>query len=302
MKKRNLLSLVIVVLFTNLFSSCVTDNKMIRIGLIADTQYCDCETKGSRFYRDALPKLDRAVSDLNKSDVQFTVHLGDLVDRDTPISLEPILNSLSRLDQKVCITPGNHDYNGITDNDVLYKQLEMPASYYSFTHKGWRFIMLNTNEVSSYANIGGTPFEAELNAMMKAIQENGRKNGASYNGGISKAQLQWLKQELDAAQQKDEKVMVFSHHPLYVSASPGLTALNDQEIVDLLTIYPCVKAGISGHHHPGDFATYKGIHFITTEGMVETENENAYGILELTDDQIILKGIERTKSYTLNFR
>lgn len=269
----------------------------IRFGLIADIQYCDCETRGKRFYRNSLEKLETCVSDLNAEEVQFTVNLGDLVDKDTKENLSAVLSRLGKLNNPVYNTTGNHDYDGIADNNTLYSQLGMPASYYSFVRKDWRFIMLNTNEVASYTHIQGTPLEEELNNMIETIRQTNRKNGASYNGGISQKQMEWLKHELETAEKRKEKVIIFSHHPLY--AASGLTALNDLEILETLSAFSCVKAGISGHHHPGDFGIYKGIPFITTEGMIETEKENAYGIVEITPDHIILTGRGRTKSYSL---
>ena len=272
----------------------------IRFGLIADIQYCDCETRGSRFYRNSPEKLDVCIADLNKENVPFVVNLGDLVDRDTEKSLDAVLSRLNKLNGKVYNTSGNHDYDGVADNEALYARLGMPASYYSFIRESWRFILLNTNEVSSYANIAGTLLAEELEQMMERIRKTGRKNGAPYNGGISKKQLEWLENELETAEKKKEKVIVFSHHPLY--AAPGLTALNDLEILAVLSAFSCIKAVISGHHHPGDFGMYNNIPFITTEGMVETENENAYGIVEITADRIVLNGKGRTQSYTLPVR
>ncbi len=271
----------------------------IRFGVIADTQYCDCETRGSRFYRDALNKLEVAVADINQEKVDFTINLGDLVDRDTENNLGPVLNHLKKLDKKVYVTTGNHDYGGITDNKALYKKLGMPAEYYSFTKKNWRFIVLNTNEIASYANVAGTPKEAELTAMKEQIKSAKRKNGAEYNGGISQEQMKWLRKELQTAQKKNQNVIIFSHHPIY--AAPGLTALNDLEIQETLAAFSCVKAAISGHHHPGDFGEYKGIPFITTEGMIETESENAYGIVDIYKDKIVFTGKGRSRSYTLQF-
>lgn len=301
MKRLKFLSLLSASIFCILLSACISKpSQTIRIGLIADIQYCDCETRGSRFYRNSLQKLEEAVNDLNQEKVQFTVNLGDLVDRDIPNNLDAILTRLQKLENGVYNTSGNHDYDGVTDNEALYKQLGMPSAYYSFSKGDWRFVVLNTNEVASYSNVDGTALEVELDAMMERIRESGRENGAPYNGGISKKQLDWLKQELEDAQKGNEKVIVFSHHPLY--AAPGLTALNDLEILEVLSAYPCVKAGICGHHHSGDFGTYNGIPFITTEGMIETENSNAYGVLELTEKQIILTGKGRTKSYTLEIR
>lgn len=300
MKNSKPLVFLVIFFFAILFTACRQKTETVRFGLIADIQYADCETRGNRFYRHSLVKLDSCIIDLNREKLQFTVNLGDLVDRDTEHNLKAILSRLKKLNHKVYNTTGNHDYDGVTDNNALYSQLDMPASYYSFLQKGWRFIMLNTNEVASYANITGTPLETELETMKENIRQRGGKNGASYNGGISHKQMEWLKQELEKAEKQKEKVIILSHHPLF--AAPGLTALNDLEIVEMLASYSCVKAGISGHHHPGDFGTFKDIPFITTEGMIETADENAYGIVELTSDRIILTGKGRTRSYDLPIR
>lgn len=292
------IGLGIVSIFCLLFCCCSGENTpQVRFGLIADIQYCDCETRGNRYYRNSLEKLEACVEDLNTENVDFTVNLGDLVDRDTPSNLDAVLTRLRKLNKPAHNTPGNHDYGDITDNNALYKQMGMPASYYSFTQKKWRFIMLNTNEVASYANIAGTPLQAEYDEMKMKIKESGRRNGADYNGGISRAQLEWLKSELKTAEKKKQNILVFSHHPFY--AAPGLTALNDLDVVDALTACPNVKGVICGHHHPGDFGTYQNIPFITTEGMIETADQNAYGIVEIYTDRIVLNGKGRTKSYTL---
>lgn len=289
-----------IVLFVSSFFFTVfagNDRPLIRFGVLADVQYCDCETRGNRFYRNSLSKLEACVTDLNRENVQFTVALGDLSDRETNRHLPAVLQVLETLKQPVYHTPGNHDYGGITDNEALYRQLGMPSSYYSFTREGWRFILLNTNEISTYSNISGTEKEAELQSMWKRIEESGRSNRETYNGGIGREQLKWLKEELDTARQNHESVLLFSHHPLY--AAPGLTALNDLEILELITGYACVKGVISGHHHPGDYGEYKGIPFIVTEGMIETEAENAYGIVDIYKDRLQFTGKGRSRSHTI---
>ena len=148
---------------------------VIRCGLISDIQYCDCETSGSRYYRNSLHKLEACVEDLNKAKVEFSVNLGDVTDRN-PADLPPVLSVLKKLRKKVYTTPGNHDYNGIDDNLELYRRLNMPAEYYFFRRKHWVFIMLNTNEVASYANVAGTRKEKELQQMKDEIKKNGGHN------------------------------------------------------------------------------------------------------------------------------
>ena len=278
-------------------SGIIEDNTIIKFGIIADIQYCDCDTRGSRYYRNALQKLNECVNALNKEEVQFTINLGDLVDRDTPGNLDSVLVRLDKLDTPVYNLTGNHDYGNVQDNDQLYQRLNMPGEYYSFSKGNWRFIMLNTNEVSSYANVKGTEKEKELEDLLQKVKEEDRSNGADYNGGISKKQMEWLKQELEKSQQESMNTLIFSHHPLY--GIKGLTALNNIEVIELLSKYPTVKGVISGHHHAGAFSIYKDIPFITTEGMIETDAVNAYGVVTIYSDKIEIKGAGRTKSHIL---
>ncbi len=272
------------------------ETPVIRFGIIADIQYGDCETKGSRFYRNSLEKLEECVADLNRQQVEFTINLGDLVDRN-PADMDAVLDRQRLLKAKVHNTTGNHDYVGITDNKKLFKQLDMPDEYYSFKKGNWHFIILNTNEIASYSNVAGTWKEKELAAMRDQIRLRNRSNGQDWNGGISSKQLKWLTKLLRNSQKKNENVLVFSHHPVY--PAEGFTALNDQEILTALAAFSCVKAVFSGHHHVGAFGDYQGIPCITTEGMIETEKENAYATVELYRDKIVVAGKGRTKSYEI---
>ena len=60
----------------------------------------------------------------------------------------------------------------------------MPSEYYSFKKGDWVFIMLNTNEIASYANIAGTPKENEWNRMQEQIKQIKGKYAYEWNGGI----------------------------------------------------------------------------------------------------------------------
>lgn len=279
---------------SNIFGQ--STSSLIHFGLIADVQYGDCDTHGNRYYRNSLKKLTACVEELNKQKVQFTINLGDIVDR-KPADMDPVVKLLKKLDAPVYNTTGNHDYKGFTNNEDLFRKLEMPAEYYSFKKKNWLFIMLNTNEVASYANIKGSWKEPELSAMLDRIQSAKRNNDQNWNGGISSRQLKWLKNLLQAAQERGENVLIFSHNPVYPATE--FTALNDQEILNTIVAFSCVKCVISGHHHAGAFAYYKNIPCITIEGMIETEDENAFDIVEIKEREIVLTGYGRSRSYTI---
>lgn len=270
-----------------------TASPVIRFGLFADTQYADCPPENARFYRQALQKLDTCVCCFNQQKVQFTINLGDIIDRKNA-DLDSVNHYLARLDNEIYHITGNHDYKGVTDNDMLYEQLDMPSAYYFFKKQNWVFVMLNTNEVSAYANIKGTEKEQELVEMLEQIKRTGGKQGYRWNGGISKKQRAWLDDLLADCDEKDYNVLLFTHHPLFPQSD--FTALNNLEILDTISKYACVKAVFSGHHHAGAFGYYKGIPIITQEGMIETENQNAYSIVEITADSLSVKGYGRVPS------
>lgn len=271
----------------------------IRFGLIADIQYGDCDPGRARFYRNALVKLDECIAKFNAEHVDFTINLGDSSDRNFN-DLSAVAERFSKLSAPIYNTTGNHDYKGVTDNDSLFRKLGMPAEYYVFTKNGWRFVMLNTNEVAPYSNCEGTWKENELNRMKASISSGKKNNGAAYNGGISSRQLQWLVKQLETAGKNRENVLIFSHHPLYPAM--GLTALNDSEILDVLSKASCVKAIVSGHHHTGAYGTYKGIPCITLEGMIETEKDNAYALVEIDAGGITITGFGRASTYRIPLR
>lgn len=283
----------------SLMTKAQQSTPILRIGLIADIQYADVDSRGTRYYRNSLNKLRNCVDELNKKKVQFSLNLGDVIDRN-PKDLDSVLPILKRLKKPIYTTTGNHDYHGITENDFLYKKLGMPAEYYSFTKKGWLFIMMNTNEVASYANIEGTWKEKELKKMVDSIKLAKGVNAEEYNGGISSRQLIWVDSLLAKAQSEGTNVFIFSHHPL--DFSRGFTALNSKNILHVISKYNCVKALFAGHHHSGDFGYHSTIPCITLEGMVETPDQNAYGILEIYANGFEVKGVGRTKSYKFQIK
>ncbi|MBZ4189443.1 metallophosphoesterase [Niabella beijingensis] len=272
---------------------------VIRFGLIADIQYANADTRGTRFYRNSLKKLDDCIRDLNRQQVQFSLNLGDITDRN-PEDLDPVLEVLKKSETKIYTTPGNHDYKGIRNNNVLYRKLDMPAEYYAFKKGNWRFIMLNTNEVAAYSNVTGTWKEKELDAMIRKIKAANGHNAEEYNGGISSKQLKWLQQQLQQAGKKGEQVLIFSHHPF--GCADGLTALNDKEVITLVSKFSCVKALIAGHHHAGTFCEINNIPCIVAEGMIETADQNSYGLIELYADKLVLSGYGRMTSRTIRFK
>ena len=89
------------------------------IGVIADCQYCDCEPTDVRFYKKAPARLKQAVTELNTHTLDYTIHLGDFIDRDINSfdTLIPIWGGLKSDRYHVL---GNHDFSVA---DSLFQQL-----------------------------------------------------------------------------------------------------------------------------------------------------------------------------------
>eukprot|EP00928_Gymnodinium_smaydae_P045934 TRINITY_DN30579_c0_g1_i1.p1 TRINITY_DN30579_c0_g1~~TRINITY_DN30579_c0_g1_i1.p1 ORF type:complete len:490 (-),score=37.42 TRINITY_DN30579_c0_g1_i1:368-1792(-) len=59
-----------------------TEDIVAKFGIITDVHYADAPAKGTRHYRDSLPKVRDAVRDINSSGADFLIELGDFKDDD----------------------------------------------------------------------------------------------------------------------------------------------------------------------------------------------------------------------------
>ncbi len=150
---------------------------------------------------------------------------------------------------------GNHDIyglfpkSGVGPGDPMYgKKLyedRLGRRYYSFNHKGWHFIVLDS--------IGITP-ERE------------------YIGLIDQEQMAWLAADLEAAG-AGTPVIVVTHIPLVTgfpaygmapgASTRGMVVTNARAVVALLARYN-VKAVLQGHTHVREIVHYAGCQYITS--------------------------------------
>lgn len=292
MKTKNfLLSIILFVLTFHLPAQ-----EPVKIGVFADCQYCDCDPGMNRYYRNSLKKMEDCIAEFNSDkEIRFVVGLGDLIDRDFA-SFEPVINILKKSKRRVYHVTGNHDLEVEKPMlDVVSRKLNMKHTYYTIRRNNWQFIFLDGNEITLKSN--DPEIVAKANAWMKKLKEEGKPNGQTWNGGISEKQLQWLEKQLKTAEKKNRNVVLFCHFPLLPETAEVLW--NAAEVIPVLEKYNCVKAWINGHNHAGNYAMQNGIHYINLKGMVNTENENAYSIITLTDSRIDIKGFGREVNRSL---
>ncbi len=270
---------------------------IITFGVIADIQYCDCDPAGTRFYRESLEKLSDAIDDFNSLSPDCIITLGDMIDRDFN-SYEVLLPLFDNCKAPVYHTLGNHDFS--VDKKYLKDirpLLNTGKGYYSFIIKGYRFIILDSNDLSVYSP--SRKKRDSASKLLTELNEAGAHHSHEWNGGIDNEQLTWLNRELKESTHKDEKVILFTHHPLWPET--GHNVLNYRSVLATIEPYDNIIAGFCGHDHKGGYGNSGLIHFVNLKGMVETPDINAYAIVEIYQNKIWIKGRGREKSQILAY-
>lgn len=273
-----------------------TTGKPIKVGIIADCQYCDCDIKWNRYYKKSPNRLKEAVLELNKYDLSYTIHLGDFIDKDFK-SFDSISPTWDMLKSKSYHVLGNHDFE-VADSlkYEIPEKLGIKDRYYSFEIENWKFIVLDGTDLSTYGSEINKIEEAKK--MLSSKENDSLPYAMFYNGGLSSEQMKWVEQELEIAKSNNQFVGFYCHFP----ANPidNHNFWNVQEFLELIENYSNVKVFMNGHNHAGNYTYKNGVHFITFKGMVDTENETAFARLKITNDSLFINGYGRELDRTLN--
>ncbi|NQT11786.1 MAG: PD40 domain-containing protein, partial [Planctomycetes bacterium] len=180
---------------------------LFSFGVIADVQYRDADPAGSRYYRKAVERLEQCVEDFNGRELAFTLQLGDFIDKDFA-SFDAVMPVYEKLKTKRYHVLGNHDFSVEDEKkgEVL-KRLGLEKGYYHFVHGGWRFIVLDGNELSLFTTEEGSPKREQAAAILEKLKAAKAVNAVNYNGALGDEQLRWLKKQLEEAAGGGEKVV-----------------------------------------------------------------------------------------------
>ena len=273
-----------------------------RIGIISDPQYAPVPPNlaNKRFYANSLWKMQEAIADLNGQDLRFVATLGDIIDRywESYAHIMPLYDTLKH--PKMFLL-GNHDYEIGRDylNSVL-RTVGMPSTYYDFAGGGWRFVVIDGNDVTTFAPPVGDPRRDLAAARLAALKATGASNAQSWNGSLSDAQFAWLGETMDKARAARENVVVMGHYPLFPANIHNMW--DAPRIVDLLTGYDNFVAYFCGHNHAGNYGEVAGRHFMNFKGMVDTATTSAYSVVEFHPDRLEILGRGREENRTLMIR
>lgn len=266
-----------------------------QFGLVADAQYCNYPDNRTRHYRASLGKLDEAVDTFNQLDLAFTAHLGDFIDRDAE-SFADIIPIYDEARRRRFHLLGNHDFP--LPSDEVVKLLNMPNQYYHFQRNGVRFIVLDTNDISLYANPAGSDKYLQAEVFLAALKAAGAVNAQAWSGAVGDDQMTWLHQVLARAERRREKVIVLSHMPVYPRNSHNVW--NDEALIEVLESYENVVAYFNGHNHAGNYGEKNGIHYVNLHGMVELDS-NAFSTVAIYRNRLEIDGYGREPDRVLRF-
>ncbi|SHF98517.1 Calcineurin-like phosphoesterase [Arenibacter palladensis] len=275
-------------------------NQELAIGIVADCQYCHCESTPSRFYKNSPVKLQNAVDSLNSSPLDYAIHLGDFIDRDFSSfdTVGPIWNTLKTKKFQVL---GNHDFS-VADSlkPLVPGKMNLKQRYYSFAEQNWRFIVLDGNDLSYQGAISAKKI-AQTDSLYNLLSKSNPPNLQTWNGGLSHEQLKWVESELILAQKNKENVGFYCHFPV-LGEDKVHRLWNSPQFLALIDQYPNVKFYFNGHNHNGDYAERHGVHYLTFKGMVDTQSTSAFAKVRVTKDSILIQGYGREPSRSLKIK
>lgn len=268
----------------------------VQIGLIADVQFASRKGTGRRKYRESLRKLTACVKKFNEEQVDLAIQLGDLIDRKVK-NFKPVLSRLKKLNMPLYHVLGNHDFAIDKSGEAVPDILNLDRRYYHFRVRNWTFIVLDGNQISTFAWPESSEKHQRAIQMRQNLKEKGAPNAKTWNGGIGTKQKTWLRTVLKQADQKNQKAIVLCHYPVYPADVHNL--YNDQEVIEILESHSSPVAYLSGHNHHGNYGRKNGIHYLTLKGMVDTD-QNSFAIMELFPDRLNFRGFGREKHRTLH--
>lgn len=289
-----------------ILASCTTEKKKtlefpeFEIGVVADCQYCNCEPSGVRFYRKSPTRLHNAVNILNKHALDYSIHLGDFIDRDFESfdMVAPIWNSLKADDYHVL---GNHDFS-VADSlkPLIFEKMKIQDRYYSIVKKKWRFIVLDGNDLSTHGALTKTK-KQQTDSLFTLLSSKDMPNLAPWNGGLSNEQLKWVENELKLSNANKERVGFYCHFPAF-GEEQNHNLWNYEQLLAIIDKYECVKFYFNGHNHAGSYVERNGVHYLNFKGMVDTDDSTSFATVTFRNDSLLVKGFGREPSRNLKIR
>jgi len=245
---------------------CTAANNNLRFAQISDIHYSSFEENTSyKMLKNSAEILDDVIFQLNTSGpYDFIVLTGDLINQPKETELEKVLSHIKRIKYPWYAINGNHDVavgGNITKKTFKKminsenKNMHGENSYYAFTPKrGFRVLCLDS--IIDYK--------------------------ITTNGEIPKAELEWLKDELD--NHTDDVIIICTHVPIDKPfSSSHHKMLNEYELKALLKKYKNPIIVLQGHYHCVKARQSNNIIYITSPSLVTFPN--AFRVININSNK-----------------
>ena len=243
-----------------------------------------------------------AIADLNNSDVDLVIQLGDITDHGDRDEFDLATKALAELEVPVTTMMGNHDVYSLKEERISGREyysssFERDPDGVLIEHKGWRFAVLDSVE---HAASPFAPFDLVSGSFLEG------SGGAVVRGSLSVPQHDLL---AEVAEPGAPPAFVFLHHPPqpFTGFPPVLFGLRD---VDSGRLHATVDSGnvwgvFAGHTHrnarttdygtvpahevaiPRDYPFGYALVDVGTEGY-------AYRFVQLSDEDLLREAYQRS--------
>lgn len=292
------------------------DENDTSIAIISDTHYLSKDLLDSDINYDEINfvsdgrtiqyntlLLDEMINKAIEEKVQYFIITGDLTFNGEKVSHIELASKLKKLHEhniKPLVIPGNHDiynfkarsykeeiqnvdYITIEDFKEIYQDCGY-SSYYSYDPDSLSYIVETQNN-------------EWLIMLDTTLSRYNLDEGMVLTGGYFSS-LDWLRENLQVAKEKNIECVVFSHHNL-INHNPLFSTLydlsNKDELISLYQEYQ-IKLHFSGHLHIQDIKEQDGIYDIATSSLVDYGNR--YGLLKMNHEG--KEYLSKELNFTLN--
>ena len=258
---------------------------ILRVGLMTDMHYADKAATKTRFYREALTKLNEAVVFMNEEKPSLVVELGDFIDQADSVEqeiewLKTMESHFAKLAMPRHYVLGNHCVGTLTKQEFA-SHTQSTGGHTVVEQAGVTFLLLD-----ACFREDGVAYE--------------RKNFHWQDSHLPPTELSWLKGELAKA---PGPVVVLAHQRLDEDKAHAVQ--NAAEIRAVLEASGKVLGIFHGHSHKNDYQQINGIHYTTLVAMVEGSGaeSSGYSLLEvMADGGLRVKGFRRQLSRDLGVK
>ena len=281
------------------------DGGELRFGVVADPQYGNYEEVENKDCRGSLERMRKVVADFNGRDLDFAVILGDIVEDDER-DYAAIMAEIEKIRAKKVMVIGNHDYYaaGFQTRNVseaekrTLENLGLKERYYSFSVKGYRVVVMDTNE--GLLEAGGREIVDEVfrvEEMRRSERDYYFTSEHPWNGWVFREQREWIRREILAAEEAEEKVILAGHTPILSQASSSVR--NGDEIARMVREHAdSIVAVLAGHEHWGGLTMIGSVPSITFRGML-LSGEATYSVVKVSGMSIRTEGFGRENQYRM---